>query len=56
MTASTIFTTAQQIIGQCINIWANVFKNGPSKICGRQRLKNLKWHGLPKQTISHQAC
>ena len=24
----------------------NVFKNGPSKICGRQSLKNLKWHGL----------
>ena len=23
--------------------WFKVFKNGPSKICGRQPLKNLKW-------------
>ena len=26
-----------------IYIWGKVFKNGPSKICGRQPLKNLKW-------------
>ena len=25
-----------------INIWDKVFKNGPSKVCGRQSLKNLK--------------
>ena len=25
-----------------------VFKNGPSKSCGRQPLINLKWYGLPK--------
>ena len=36
------------------NIWDKVFKNGLSKICGRQLLKNLKWYGLPKQTISLQ--
>ena len=24
-----------------------VFKNGPSKVCGRQLLENLKWYGLP---------
>ena len=24
-----------------------IFKNGPSKICGRQPLKNFKWYGLP---------
>ena len=24
--------------------WVKVFKNGPSKICGRQPLKNLKWY------------
>ena len=29
-----------------------VFKNGPSKTCGRQPLKNLKWYGLPKADIS----
>ena len=28
--------------------WVKVFKNGPSKICGRQPLKNLKLYGLPK--------
>ena len=27
-------------------IWIKVFKNGSSKICGRQPLKNLKWYGL----------
>ena len=25
--------------------WKKVFKNGPSKICGRQPLKNLKGYG-----------
>ena len=29
--------------------WDKVFKNGPSKICGRQPLKNLKGYGLLKQ-------
>ena len=24
-------------------IWDKVFKNGPSKICGRQPLKNFTW-------------
>ena len=32
--------------------WNNVFKNGPNKICERESLKNLKWYGLFKQTIS----
>ena len=27
-----------------IDIWVKVFKNGPSKICGKQHLKNLKCH------------
>ena len=31
-----------------------VFKNGPSKICGRQPLKNMKRYGLFKQTTSFQ--
>ena len=26
-------------------IWGEVFTNGPSKICGRQSLKNLKEYG-----------
>ena len=29
-------------------IWDKVFKNGPSKICGRKSLKNLKGYGLLK--------
>ena len=33
------------------DIWVKVFKNRPSKICGRQPLKNLKWYGLPKLVI-----
>ena len=32
-------------------IWDKVFKNGPSKVCGRQPLKNLKGYGLLKLTI-----
>ena len=28
------------------NKWDKVFKNGPSKVCGRQPLKNLKGYGL----------
>ena len=31
-----------------ISIWDKVFKNGPSEICGRQPLKNLKLYGLLK--------
>ena len=34
--------------------WDKVFKNGSSKISGRQPLKNLKGYGLLKQTISLQ--
>ena len=32
------------------NVWEKVFKNGPSKICGRQLLKDLKEYGLLKLT------
>ena len=37
---------------QPFNKWVKVFKNGPSKICGRQPLENLKWYDLYRQTIS----
>ena len=30
------------VIDEQCNIWDKVFKNGPSKICGRQRSKHLK--------------
>ena len=33
-------------------IWVKVIKNGPSKICGRQPLKNLKLYDLLRQIIS----
>ena len=29
-------------------MWVKLFKNGPSKICGRQPLKNFKGYGLIK--------
>ena len=29
------------------NIQDKVFKSGPSKVCGRQPLKNFKWYGRP---------
>ena len=32
---AVLFTTSHMI-------WGKVFKNGPSEICGRQPLKNLK--------------
>ena len=32
------------------NIWNKVFKNGLSKICGSQPLKNLNGYGLPSST------
>ena len=32
-------------------IWVKVFENGPSKICERQPLKNLKLYGLPGRPI-----
>ena len=30
--------------------WVKVFKNGPSRICGIQPSKKLKWYGLLKQS------
>ena len=35
----------------CVSGSKNVFKNGTSKICGRQP-KKLRWYGSAKQTIS----
>ena len=37
------FSSAKHMI-----IWDKVFKIGPSKICGKQPLKNLKGYGLLK--------
>ena len=34
--------------------WDKAFKDGPSKICGRQPLKNLEGYGLLRKIISHQ--
>ena len=38
------------------SIWVNVFKNEPSKIYGRQPLKNWKSMVCLKQTIPLQGC
>ena len=32
--------------------WDKVFKNGPSKICGRQPLKTFTWPILELNTLS----
>ena len=37
-----------------VSIWVKGSKNGPSKICGRQLLKNLMWYGLLIQITSPQ--
>ena len=34
-------TNCRGAIRTLSNMWVKVFKNGPSKICGRQSLKNL---------------
>ena len=41
----------QRICSDFQNTWVKVFKNAPSKICGRQPLKNSKGYG---QTLSLQ--
>ena len=38
-----IFTIEEGEEGCLEVIWVSVFENGPSKICGWQPLKNLKW-------------
>ena len=51
-------TDCQYFVGilYLFNIWDKVFKNGSSKICGRQPLKVLRGYGLwsAQQTISPQ--
>ena len=36
-----------------MKIWDKIFKNGPSKICGRQPLKNLKGYGLLRLSFTN---
>ena len=44
------------IIPILLRIWEKEFKNGPSKICGRQPLKNLKGYGLLKSNATVLDC
>ena len=45
--ATDAFTVQDKVLQKWLQlIWVKVFKNGPSKICGRQPLKNLKGYGL----------
>ena len=37
-------------------IWVKEFKNGPSKICGRQPLKNLKYLNRPYHFKCFKGC
>ena len=34
-------------------IWDKIFKNGPSKICGRQPLKNFTWLILLENFVAY---
>ena len=43
-----ILLTVYIVKGSFKYIWDKVFKNRPSKICGRHPLKNLKGYGLLK--------
>ena len=47
------FLNFPRYLHEC-DIRDKVFKNGPSKICGRQPSKNLNWYDLLRQTISLQ--
>ena len=46
MRSETTETIITQTFNQECKRRDKVFKNGPSKICGRQPLKNLKGYGL----------
>ena len=38
-------------------LWVKAFENRPSKICGRQPLKNLKWYGRnPSHVTGQSTC
>ena len=41
----------QHSLGNSKDVWVKVFKNGPSKVCGRQPWKNLKRCGRPLQIL-----
>ena len=45
---SAVLSARKQSDDGSSDIWVKVFKNGPSKICGRQPLKNLKGYGVLK--------
>ena len=41
-----IWSSFKVYVDNLLDVWDKVFKNGASKICGRQPLKNLKGYGL----------
>ena len=47
----TNFDLTWKYRAKALSKWDKVFKNGSSKICGRQPLKNLKGYGLLKRGI-----
>ena len=57
MIESALLFTICKFIKSCLNSsdkWVKLFTNGSSKTCARQSLKNLKWYGLLRQTVSLQ--
>ena len=45
------FIRSRNLNGNRMAKWDKAFNSGPSKICGRQPLINLKGYGLLKRTI-----
>ena len=41
-----MLSSARPMMHVGVTIWVKLFKNGPSKICGRQPLKNFTWYIL----------
>ena len=47
ITIPILFLSTLTLVGFCCSYkWDKVFKSGPSKICGRQLLKNFTWSTL----------
>ena len=54
MSTTTKKCQQQKNLKKILKKWDKVFKDRPTKTCGRQPLKNLIGYGVFKQTISLQ--
>ena len=51
-----IFSWIQEMFKILVYMWDKIFKNGTSKICGRQPFKILKWYGLLLVDYTPEDC